>query len=427
MDQPETDSRRLQTGSLAHGAAWMFAGQGTNVALRAAYFILLARLLGVTQYGIFVGAFAFVSLATPFSSLGSGLVFMQHVASNCSDYALYWGNILLTTAGVGVLLAIAMSYLAPHFLNPASASVALMVAISECIFQQLFLCTGQVFQTFEHMRMMAVAGVFGSAFRLLAVVFLTVWVHRATARQWAEWSMIASALAAAAGIALVTKTYGRPRFSSRLSIARLGEGLNFSIASSTQSVYNDMDKTILSHYGMNVANGIYTMAYRIVDIASIPILALDAAVLPRFFREGSTESIGRLSRRLAKRGALLGIAAAVVMFICAPVIPILIGKGFEGSVSALRWLCLIPALRAVHQLSGSAITGAGCQRYRTAAQFSAAAFNFGLCLWLIPRFGWIGAAWTSLATDGSLGLVNWILVGKLPSLTARGRRDALRI
>ena len=413
--------------SLARGAAWMFAGQGTNVVLRAAYFILLARLLGVTQYGIFVGAFAFVSLATPFSSLGSGLVFMQHVASNGSNYAVYWGNILLMTIGAGLLLAITMSYLAPHFLNPASASVALMVALGECVFQQVFLCTGQVFQTFEQMRMMAVAGVFGSTFRLLAVLILAVWLHRATARQWAEWSMGASAVAAVAGAALVTRMHGLPRFSPRLLAAKLGEGFNFSIAGSTQTVYNDIDKTLLSHYGMNVANGIYTMAYRIVDIATIPILALDAAVLPRFFREGSTENIGMLSRRLAKRAALLGIGAAVTIFFCAPVIPIIIGKGFQESVSALRWLCLIPAFRAVHQLSGSAITGAGCQRYRTVAQFSAAAFNFGLSLWLIPRFGWLGAAWTSLATDGSLGVVNWILVGRLPSLSNRGSRDALSI
>lgn len=406
----------------------MFVGQGTNVVIRAAYFILLAKLLGVTEYGIFVGAFAFVSLATPYSSLGSGLVFMQHVASNRSQYAVYWGNILLTTVCAGLVLAVMMTYLAPHFLNPASASVALAVALGECVFQQLFLCTGQVFQTFEHMRTMAVAGLFGSTFRLLAVLFLAAWVHRATARLWAEWSMGASALAAIAGVALVTKRYGRPRFSPRVSVAKFGEGFNFSIASSTQSVYNDIDKTLLSHYGMNVANGIYTIAYRVVDIATIPILALDAAVLPRFFRQqhGSVQDIRKLSRRLTKRAALLGLAAAALMFIGAPVIPKIIGEGFQGSVLALRWLCLIPAFRAVHQLSGSAVTGAGCQRYRTVAQFSAAALTLGLDLWLIPRFGWRGAAWTSVAIDASLALANWILVGKLPSLIARGRRDALR-
>jgi O-antigen/teichoic acid export membrane protein len=61
-------------------------------------------------------------------------------------------------------------------------------------------------------------------------------------------------------------------------------------------------------------------------------------------------------------------------------------------------------------MTGSALTGAGVQRYRTAAQLVAAAFNFGLNLWLIPRHGWHGAAWASLMTDASLGAMNLFLV-----------------
>lgn len=417
---------KLRQNSLARGAAWVLAGQGANVLLRAAYFILLARLLGVSQYGIFVGAFALVSMMTPYCSLGSGLLFMEHVTADSSKYAVYWGNILLATLGNGLLLALLLSCLAPHLLNPASASVTLLVALGECIFQQLFLCTGQVFQAFEQMRTMAVAGVFSSALRLMAVILLALWLHRATARQWAAWSLGASALAAGAGAALVTTRFGMPRFSPRLLASKLGEGFNYSFASSTQSVYNDIDKTMLSHYGMNIANGIYTMAYRVIDIATIPIISLDAAVLPRFFRKAHEDAAGvtNLSYRLARRAALLGILLAILMFATAPLIPKILGNDFQQSVSALRWLCLIPAFRGVHQLTGSAITGMGFQRYRTIAQFTAAACNFGLNLWLIPRYGWEGAAWTSLATDGSLGIANWIVAGRLPLLAAKRRSHA---
>jgi len=192
----------------------------------------------------------------------------------------------------------------------------------------------------------------------------------------------------------------------------VGEGFGFSLAGSTQSAYNDIDKTMLSHYGMNVANGIYTMAYRIVDVATIPITALDAAALPRFFRQsrdGAT-SVADLSVRLAKRAVLLGIIMSGCLFLTAPLIPLIVGNGFRDSVMALRWLCLIPAFRGIHQITGSAITGMGFQRYRTSAQFSAAALNLGLNLWLIPRYGWLGAAWASVATDGALGVTNWSML-----------------
>jgi len=114
----------------------------------------------------------------------------------------------------------------------------------------------------------------------------------------------------------------------------------------------------------------------------------------------------------------LGILSSVAMFVAAPIIPLIAGHGFVESVAALRWLCLIPIFRSVHQMTGCALTGAGLQSYRTAAQFSAAGLNFGLNLWLIPRYGWHGAAWSSLATDAALGAMNWTL---LRVLTMRSR------
>jgi O-antigen/teichoic acid export membrane protein len=89
---------------------------------------------------------------------------------------------------------------------------------------------------------------------------------------------------------------------------------------------------------------------------------------------------------------------------------LVIGKSFANSVSALRWLCLLPVLRSLHLSAGDSLTGAGYQRYRTASQIFAAALNFGLNLILIPRFSWLGAAWASLLTDGSLVAGNWMVL-----------------
>jgi O-antigen/teichoic acid export membrane protein len=400
--------RALRASSLARNAGWMMIGQGLNLILQAGYFILLARLLGVEEYGIFAGAFAFVAIATPYSSLGSGLLFVRYVSMSAGNYAAYWGNILLTTFGVGSLIAILLYIIAPHLLNPASASLILLVATGECIFRQLIICISQVYQAFEQLRMTAAITLLTSFLRLMAVVVLASLLRQATAWQWAVSSLIVTVLAAAAATGIVMARYGRPQFDSSIILSRLTEGFGFSLAGSTQSAYNDIDKALLSHYGMNIANGLYTMAYRIVDIATIPVTALDNAALPRYFRQSreGVKSVVSLSVRLAKRAALLGIIMSCCLFLTAPLIPRFVGMGFNDSVVALRWLCLIPAFRGIHQLTGSAITGMGFQRYRTAAQFCASALNLLLNLWLIPRYGWLGAAWASLVTDGGLGVAN---------------------
>ena len=72
-DDPDTKKglmHDLLRGRLATDAGWMFLGQGVSFAVQACYFILLARLLGAHQYGIFVGAAAAVSLLSQYSCSG---------------------------------------------------------------------------------------------------------------------------------------------------------------------------------------------------------------------------------------------------------------------------------------------------------------------------------------------------------------------
>ncbi len=58
--------------------------------------------------------------------------------------------------------------------------------------------------------------------------------------------------------------------------------------------------------------------------------------------------------------------------------------------------------------AGDAIAGAGHQKYRLTSQSIAAGGNLLLNLYLVPRYSWHGAAWASLATDGALGVMNWL-------------------
>ncbi|HXJ29779.1 MAG TPA: polysaccharide biosynthesis C-terminal domain-containing protein, partial [Gemmatimonadales bacterium] len=70
----------------------------------------------------------------------------------------------------------------------------------------------------------------------------------------------------------------------------------------------------------------------------------------------------------------------------------------------------LPTLRAVHSFAADALTGAGHQELRTAAQVGVAAFNIALNLILIPAYSWVGAAWASLASDGALAVSLWSIL-----------------
>ena len=401
---------RAQKSTLARNAAWLFAGQGLSFVAQAFYFIVLARLLGTKQYGQLAGAIALVSVVSQYSTLGSGILFLRYVSPDHSRFPIYWGNILMSTFLLGGLLAVGLGLSGRWFVGAASVPLLFPIAISDCLFQQLSSCVGQIFLTFEKMKFGAIFGLLSSVSRCILAVGMLAVLGRASAWQWAMASLAISSLTACAAFAIVTRSFGLPSFSPSLLIKRAGEGFVFAISGSTTAVYNDIDKVVLSHFGMDRANGIYAMAYRVVNIGSMPVQSIVGAALPRFFREGvkGIAATVPMARALLSRTVLLGIAISATMFVCAPIIPHLVGTSYVDSVSALRWLCLIPFFRCFHLSAGDAIAGAGHQKFRLVSQSIAAIGNLLLNLYLVPRYSWHGAAWASLATDGALGAMNWV-------------------
>lgn len=418
---------KIRSSTLAKNAGWMFAGQGLSFAVQGLYFVFLARLLGSLQYGILAGAAALVAVVSQYSTMGSGLLVMRYVSPDHTRFREYWGNVLLSTGVFGTLLVVGLHIAGRWMIGGASASILILLAIGDCLCGQLTTAASQVFQAFEKMRITATLNLITNLFRLVLAAAMLFFLHKASAWQWAAASLTVSGVAVAAAFTTVTLRFGWPIFKPQLFFRRVGEGFIFAVSGSTTSVYNDIDKVMLGHYGMSVANGIYTMAYRVVNIATMPIMSIQAAAFPRFFREGvnGVAATAPLAKKILKRTIILGLLSAVGMFLFAPVIPHLVGKGFAQSVSALRWLCLIPIFRSLHVGAGDAMAGAGYQRFRLASQLIAAASNFGMNLYLIPHYSWFGAAVASLLTDGSLAVMSWTVLYWLKNHEVRRSRAGI--
>jgi O-antigen/teichoic acid export membrane protein len=119
----------------------------------------------------------------------------------------------------------------------------------------------------------------------------------------------------------------------------------------------------------------------------------------------------------------LSEVAAAGLWFAAPLVPLVFGASFHESVAALRWLCLLPVLRALHYAWGTAITASASQWNRTARQFGAAAFNLILNFLLIPRWSWRGAALASLLTDGFLAAASHVVLARLCGREARAAQS----
>jgi O-antigen/teichoic acid export membrane protein len=408
--------RRYQRSTLAQNTLWMALGQGLRLGVSVLYFTVMARSLGTHNYGAFVAVVSLVSIVFPFGALGSGILLIKHVSRDKSLYGLYWGRALLTTFVASSALFLVVVVLG-HFALPAEIPflLLLLVSASDLFGMSLIWISTQAFQAFERLNWTATILVLISATRLIAAL-IVVQIHpHPTALQWGYLYFCSTVIVVIASLSLVTIKLGLPHFAWPRSRTEIREGFYFSAGQCAQTVYNDIDKTMLASLSTLGATGIYGAAYRILEAAVVPMLSLRSAAYPNFFRTGLQGIAGCLpyAQVQAVRALICGMVIAAGILLCAGVVPYVLGQEYARAVEALRWLAILPVFRAVHYFYSDALSGAGHQGLRSAIQVAVAVFNVLINLWLIPAYSWRGAAWSSIASDGLLAagvvMAAWIL------------------
>ena len=392
---------------LARNTLWMSMGQGLRLLVQAAFFTVIARALGASNYGSFVGVAALVGILYPFGAMGSGHQLVRAVACDKSAFHPAWGDALATTSVFGTVL-VAVVLLLSRFALPAAIPqhLVLAVALADILGQSLITVASQAFQAFEQLQWTATINVLISSNRLIGALLLVLVHHHPSALEWGYVYLGCTAVSAAVASILVFVRLGAPRFAWRRSAGALWNGFHFSVSMSAQTIYNDIDKTMLARFGTLSATGIYGAAYRLIDVSFAPVLALLYSAYPNFFRKGSAgvSSSFSYAKPLLFRATGYGLLTGCGILLFAGIVPFVLGSEYAETTAALRWLAPLPLLKAAHYFLSDTLTGAGYQGLRSGIQAGVAGFNVAINLWLIPHYSWLGAAWASIASDSLLAL-----------------------
>jgi O-antigen/teichoic acid export membrane protein len=286
----------------------------------------------------------------------------------------------------------------------APSVIVMLVAADLLIFPHVTVA-GVAFWSLERLNWTAALNVTASAMRLGGLIVIVI-LHRPTVMAWAIAYLLSSVLSSGIALGCALCVLGKPHAALRRVSGELWEGFQFSVGLSAQTIYNDIDKTMLARLSTLTAAGVYGAAYRLIDVAFVPVGSLLSAALPTFFRQG-THGIGaslHYGWRLLKQVLPYPVVAFLGLLLGARLIPMILGQQYEQAVGALRWLAILPLIKTGHYFIANSLTGAGYQGLRTVVQVGVAVFNIGINLWVIPSYGWRGAAWSSIASDSLLAL-----------------------
>jgi len=413
LNQLKTKTLNLRQNSLAKDSFWLLTSKGLSIFIQAAYFILVARTLGPSEYGVFVGIAALATMVNSFASWGSGQILVKHVAVERSLLKYYWGNALITIFCLGTLLTLLFTTVGPIFSGGNFPPLVIaLIFVADLIGFNISQVSNLAFITLGKAKIAAFKSILLGMTKLLAAVALSLIITDANAVQWAYLYCFSTLLPALISIWMVNAWLDKPKPSFVRLKQEIVQGFYFSTSQSSDFINENIDKIMLASVASLQATGLYGAGFRIVSVFKVPIISVAGATFPRFFQHGAKGIRGsfELTKKLMPLAIGYGVAAAISMYLISPYIVNVIGAEYDGIQVLLQLVAFLPLIMTFQIIGGDALTGANFQGYRTSVQIFAAGLNVILNIWLIPLYSWHGAAWATMASESVKALGFFILI-----------------
>jgi O-antigen/teichoic acid export membrane protein len=395
---------------VASNTAVQLIGKAGVLGLGVISIAVLTRYLGPDDYGRYTLALMYVQLFGMLADVGLYTTVVRDISKRPERTEELVGNVLslrLALSLVVIVVASGVSLLLPYAPN---VRVAILLAGIPLLLGMLSTSFVAVLQSRLQMGRSAVADVVGRA-TSLGLVLLVAGL---------DLGFYAVMGAAAGGEAvtlvvvwLLTRRLASIRFRVQPAVWRtmMRAAIPLGLALAINALYFRADTLIISLYEPYSQVGLYTLAYRILELALVVgtvFLNTSFPVLSRAVAQDRSRAIQAI-QETADVFVVLGAPLVAAGLVLAPqIVDLAAGDDFEGSVTPLRILLGAGALAWVNGVFGYALIAKERQAAALWLNATALVFNVALNFALVPRYGIEAAAFVTVASE----LV--ILIGSYP-------------
>lgn len=368
-----------------------------------------ARVLGTHSFGIYGTAAAFAVILSIASTLGMQPLLVRELARAPERAAglLRTAHVLKTVANIFMLALLLLLALLLDF-TPVVVATALVLGAGYAL-GSYSENLAAYFQSRERMHVWTqasalfgiVAGLGGAAL-VSATGSIVVFALMAALGQAAAlaWLAIRSAREIPA--------HGGPPHAfmsaeTRAELRVLGRAVvPFALAFIALTLYCKLDVLLLAYWRPATDVGLYTAAYKFVDMTQALVIVAAGAVLPRLARATGTRG------EQAAAGTVQLIALACVplgvglLLARGPIVALVFGSGYAGAATPVGFLAGSLPLLALNITAGYVLGVAGRMRAVAIAYACALALKLLLGWMLMPRYGPAGAAAAVLIAELAL-------------------------
>ena len=399
---------------LARGAGGAFA---VKIAAMGSAFLLqviLARILGLEGFGIYIYALTLMNFAAMFGRLGMDTASVKCVAAyhGTNDWAKLSGFISFSNTlslSLGLLVGVASVAVFYVIDVPEKHSLIKPIWIACLLLTPLNALIFTINAQLRGFKCIVPSQSANDVLRPLFIILtIAILYYAAKDKVSASVALCVHALSATVVLTIMIillKKYidlkpkeVRPIYEYRHWVLSALPFLGIAVAN---LVIAQADILMLGSLGSPTEAGLYAPARRIGNLITIVLTSVNAIAAPLFselYTQGKKDELQNTVRTAAKWIFLFSVPCCILVMIFAKPLLLLFGTEFQKGYQALQ---IIAGAQLVNALAGSVgflLMMTNHQSKASLIMMVCALLNLSLNFFLIPHFGIIGAAWSNFLT-----------------------------
>jgi O-antigen/teichoic acid export membrane protein len=423
------DAGEVRPLSMRSNFAWTLAGSGVYGASQWGMLIVLAKLVSGEMVGRFALAFAICAPVFMFTNLQ-----LRNVQATDARHEYRFSDyVALRLLGSGAALAIiaAIAFAAGYRLE--AALVVLVIGLAKAVESISDVVYGRL-QKSERLDHVARSMMLRGPAALAALIAMIVWTQNlalAVGGILVAWLgvLVIHDLPTVRGVIASespSNERGEDRATRRLSLSAMGRlawlSLPLGVVGLLDSLNVNVPRYVVERALGEAALGHFAAMAAVVVAGNMVVGALAHSAAPRLSRHYVTDiaEFKRLVRRLVQFGVMLGVAMLVISVLFGrTLLTVLYTPEYAAHVEVFSWLMVAAGLGFVARFLVWSMTAARCFRAQAPLYAAALLILGGLCFWLVPAHGLLGAAWAICL--GMMALLVGAVVVNVRAVKAQAR------
>jgi PST family polysaccharide transporter len=394
------------------GAGQLAVRQAAGIALSFVNLLVLTRLIGPADYGVFAGSLGIFAFALTAAQLGLN-VYLIRCAEEPPEDEYHQAFSLYLAIGAAIALAgLAGAALAERWTGIAGFGAVLAVMLGAMPVALVTLVPQARLERRLDYRRVARTDLIVQATTIVVATPLAV----LGAGAWAPVSGWLAGQALGAALYFLGARY-RPRIVLRKAIVRrmFGYGVAFSGTGLVWQLRLLVNPLVVGRFAGAEAMGIVALTTRLIEILGFMQNAAWRLGIPVFgqLQRDPAATVRRMKQAMIAQAILVGAPLLAFGIVGPTLVPLLFGGAWLGVPEIFPLLAFTLLAGTVFGPAAAVLQVRGHHREIAATGAAHIAILFGASFLLVPRYGALGYAWSALLTLPACAIVAFALRNRL--------------